>query len=152
MMRPASLGEWMEIHNLLCSFQQAFDDRDWDLMRESLADRIFTDYSSFRNTPGETLAAEEYIAKRKSALAGLNTQHNFSNLQVEVDGDRARGRCNYVIHRFHPDFQGEPDKFFHSYGHYLFEFERSSASWKITSITQKLLMNHGNPQLHGGIR
>jgi hypothetical protein len=151
-MASASPGDWMQIHNLLCLFQQAFDDRNWKLMRACLADRIFTDYSSFRNTPAETLTAEEYISKRKSALAGLRTQHDFSNLQVEVDGDRAGGRCNYVIHRFHPDFQGEAHRFFHSYGHYLFEFERSLAGWRITAITQNLLKNHGNPQLHGGTR
>lgn len=151
-MAPASSLDWMQIHSLLTSFQRAFDDHDWDLMRDCLADRIFTDYSSFRNTPAETLEAEEYISKRKSALADLKTQHNFSNLQVDVDGDRARSRCNYAIHRFHPDFRNEPDKFFHSYGHYLFEFERSDAGWKITSIIQKLRANHGNPQLHGATR
>src|SRR5215469_6331649 len=148
-MASASAEEWMQIHDLLCRFQQAFDDRNWELMRECLADRIFTDYSSFRNTPAETLEAGEYIAMRKSALADLRTQHNFSNLQVVVEGNRARGRCNYAIHRFHRDFQGEPEKFFHSWGHYLFEFERSEAGWKITSIMQQLLKNHGNPQLHG---
>ena len=151
-MAPASPTDWMQIHDLLSSFQRAFDDRDWDLMRDCLADRIFTDYSSFRNTPAETLAAEEYIARRRSALADLRTQHNFCNLEIAVEGDRARGRCNYVIHRFHPGFQGEPDKFFHSYGHYLFEFERSRSGWKIAAITQKLLKNHGDPRLHGATR
>jgi hypothetical protein len=151
-MASTNHDDWMQIHNLLCLFQQAFDDRNWELMRECLADRIFTDYSSFRKTPAETLAADEYIARRKSALEGLRTQHSFSNLLVEVDGAWARGRCNYVIHRFLPDFQGEPDKFFHSYGHYLFEFERAQAGWMITSITQELLKNHGNPQLHGATR
>jgi 3-phenylpropionate/cinnamic acid dioxygenase small subunit len=148
----AGPDDWMQIYNLLCSFQQAFDDRDWSRMRDCLAEQICTDYSSFRKTSAETLAAEEYISQRQSALAGLLTQHNFSNLQVELDGAHARGHCNYVIHRFHPDFRNEPDKFFHSCGRYLFEFERSRAGWKITAITQKLLKNHGNPALHGATR
>jgi len=111
-MASATSGDWMEIYNLLCSFQQAFDDRNWDVMRECPADPVYTDYSCFRNTPAETLAAEDYIARRKGALAYLRTQHNFSNWQVEIDGDCARARCNYAIHRFHLDFQGEPDASF----------------------------------------
>src|SRR5512146_2763544 len=148
----SAVEDTLRIHDLICLFQQAFDTADWGLMRRCLGDRVFTDYSSFRGTPPETLSADEYVARRKSALSDLRMLHCFSNLRVELDGSRARARCNYVIHRFHPDFRGESDGFFHSYGHYLFEFERSADGWKIVAITQNLLMNHGNPQLHGATR
>lgn len=68
-------------------------------------------------------------------------------MQAFDDGDRASARCNYLILRF-----AAPDRFFHSCGHYRFELLRRDGSWKLSSITQKLLQSVGDPAIHGGAR
>ncbi len=145
-----ALAARQEVHDLLCRFLQAFDDRDWGLLRDCLAERVLCDYSSLRGTPPGEESADEYVARRREALAGLATLHSFSNLQVELHEGGARGRCNFVIHRFAADFDGTPETFFHSFGHYRFDFVRGPGGWRVGGITQVIVRNHGNPGLHGG--
>jgi len=152
MEESCSTADRFAIHDLVCRFQQAFDDRDWPAMRACLAERVFVDYSSFRAVPGGEITGDRYVAQREAALSALDMQHNFLNLRVSVDGDRAHGRCNYAIHRFHPDFPARAGGFFHSYGHYVFGFVRGADGWRIDRIEQHLLRNHGDPEIHGATR
>jgi hypothetical protein len=139
-------------NSLLCQFQEAFDLHDWDLLTSCLAEQIYTDYSSFRGTPAAWVARDSYIAMRQSALTSLRMQHNFSNLRVTLNGNTATGRCNYAIYRFPSTSTSQPDNFFHSYGHYLFDFIKEVDGWKIAGITQVLLANQGDPTLHAGAK
>ena len=144
----------LSINDLLTRFFQAFDDKNWSMMRGCLCDEVFTDYSSFRDEAASTISADRYVEQRRIALQALDMQHNFLNLRVEVDAaaETATARCNYIIHRFHPSFDGINDHYFHSYGHYLFAFTNLSGTWKISRITQNLLRNHGNREIHGATR
>jgi 3-phenylpropionate/cinnamic acid dioxygenase small subunit len=144
----------LAISELLARFFQAFDDKDWPAMRACLCDEVFADYSSFRDRPAATVPADRYVDQRRAALQPLAMQHNFLNLRVEVDpaAGHATARCNYVIHRFHPAFDGAGDDYFHSYGHYRFAFVTVAGAWKISRITQHLLRSKGNPELHGATR
>ena len=144
----------LAVGDLLARFFQAFDEKDWPLMRACLCDEVFADYSSFRGQPAATLRAEVYVDQRRTALQALATQHNFLNLRVEVAPDTlsATARCNYIIHRFHPAVESGNDRYFHSYGNYRFAFARPAAAWKICGITQHLLQNTGNRALHGAVR
>jgi 3-phenylpropionate/cinnamic acid dioxygenase small subunit len=149
-MDTTALAARQQIHDLLCRFMLAFDDKDWDLLRTCLADIVRCDYSSLRGTPPGEEAADAYVARRREALSPLAMQHSFSNLLVEVHGDHARARCNFTIHRFAPDFDGTPRTFFHTYGHYRFELSRAQGGFRIRAITQVVLQNHGNPAIHRG--
>jgi hypothetical protein len=142
------------INDLLARFFQAFDDKNWPMMRDCLCDDVFTDYSSFRDEPASTISADQYVEQRRLALQALDMQHNFLNLRVELDtaAGSATARCNYVIHRFYPSFDGINDHYFHSYGHYFFAFASRTGTWKISRITQTLLRNHGNREIHGATR
>ena len=157
---PASghAERWMQVHELLCRFQSAFDEHDWDALAACLAPRVYTDYSSFRGTAPATVDRDEYVGLRRAALSTLRMQHGFSNLRVEplaaVDGlERARARCHYAIHRFGDRGPDGTAPFFHSFGRYVFELERpAGAGWRIAGITQVLLENVGDPAIHAGAR
>jgi hypothetical protein len=144
----------LAIGDLLARFFQSFDDKDWLEMRNCLADEVFADYSSFRDRPAGTIPADAYVDQRRRALQALVMQHNFLNLRVEVhpDARHATARCNYIIHRFHPAIVGGGDGYFHSYGHYRFTFVNLAGAWRIRGISQHLLQNSGNPELHGATR
>jgi len=152
--KQSEVEDALLINNLLVYFFQAFDDKDWDLMRRCLSDQVFTDYTSFRDVRAGSISGERYVAQRRAALNDLDMQHNFLNLKVAVleSGSRAHARCNYIIHRFHPSFDGSNNHYFHSYGHYKFEFELFDNEWLISSITQVLLRNAGNAEIHGATR
>jgi hypothetical protein len=148
------------VSDLLARLFQAFDDKDWPMLRDCLCDDVFADYSSFRGVPPETMAADAYVEQRRTAVHTLDMQHNFSNLRVQPGADAtvATARCNYVIHRFHPSVDGRSgsprpgDQFFHSYGHYVFGLTHAAGAWRISRITQQLLRSHGNREIHGATR
>ena len=147
-MAMSRAADTIAINDLLCRFFQAFDDKDWAAMRSCLADAVWTDYASFRDVPPGEITGDRYVAQRRAALSALDMQHNFLNLRVDLDGDNASARCNYVIHRFAPDSAA----FFHSYGHYEFGFRRIDGAWRIARIRQVLLRNQGDPEIHGATR
>lgn len=144
----------LSINDLLTRFFQSFDDKNWPAMRDCLCNEVFTDYSSFRDEPASTISGDRYVEQRRTALQALDMQHNFLNLRVELSAsaEAATARCNYIIHRFHPSFDGVNDHYFHSYGHYFFVFANVRGTWKISRITQTLLRNHGNREIHGATR
>ena len=146
------MSDWDALNDLLCRFFRSFDEKDWKMMRSCLGDRVWTDYSSFRDAPPGEISGDRYVLQREVALSLLDMQHNFLNLRVEITGTSARSWCNYIIHRFHPDFDGQNDAFFHSYGRYEFGFLRANDEWRISSIQQVLLRNHGDPEIHGATR
>jgi SnoaL-like domain len=144
----------LAINDLLTCFFQAFDDKNWWLMRDCLCDEVFTDYSSFRNVPPSTISRDQFVQHRRAALQALDMQHNFCNLRVEVFAGAvaAAARCNYTIHRFHPSFDGISPHSFHSCGHYVFAFAHVNGRWRISRIAQHLLRDHGNREIHGATR
>jgi hypothetical protein len=153
--------EKLAISDLLSRFFQSFDDHDWSMMRSCLCDEVDTDYSSFRNVPASTIQGDHYVEQRRVALQNLDMQHNFLNLRIALQDEAqstAEARCNYIIHRFYPTFDGTNDHFFHSYGNYIFELLKvdneisGNSEWRIGKINQNLLRNYGNREIHGATR
>ncbi|TDH39167.1 hypothetical protein E2A64_08850 [Pseudohoeflea suaedae] len=139
------------IHDLLCRFFLAFDEKDWVAMRATLADEVFIDYaSSGREQPG-AMTGDEFVGRRRGAVDELSKQHSFSNLLLSATDSGVHGRCNYLILRFATASNGAADSY-HSCGSYEFVFQPVDASWRISSITQKALRSWGNRDLHGGSR
>ncbi len=143
---------FFEIQEVLFRFMRAFDNKDWDDLSRCLFEDIHCDYSSFRDERPCQMSQKEYIAQRKQAHSNLKMQHNLSNISVGLQNDLAEARCNYAIYRFHPEFKGSREHYFHSYGQYFFVLKQDKCNWKIAAITQELLINDGNPELHLGAR
>ena len=142
----------LEVQEVLFRFMRAFDNKDWDDLSKCLFEDIYCDYSGFRDESPCHISQKEYIVKRKQAHSHLKMQHNLSNVSVRLQDGLAEVRCNYAIYRFHPEFKGSREHYFHSYGQYLFVLKQDTGNWKIASITQKPLINDGNPELHVGAR
>jgi 3-phenylpropionate/cinnamic acid dioxygenase small subunit len=147
-----SAEDRLEIQDLLFRFMRSFDEKDWDGMRSCLGETIDCDYSSFRGTPPSTITRDEYVDQRKAALLFLKTQHNLSNLSIIASARQVEATCNYAILRFHPEFDGSRERYFHSYGQYRFTVVRNRGSWSIVSIRQILLMSEGNSNLHSALK
>jgi nuclear transport factor 2 (NTF2) superfamily protein len=148
--KTLSLEKRFAVLELLFHFMRTFDEKDWAGMEACLTQMVYCDYSSFRGEPPAMVARENYSAKRKAALSALITQHNLSNITMAPKGKSIDVQCNFTILRFQPDFKEEKGDYFHSYGRYQFTVVRRGPIWHITSITQHILRNEGNPQLHIG--
>jgi hypothetical protein len=136
------------VRDLVIRFANAFDLRDWNVLRACLAPEVFVDYSAFRGDPPATITAESYVAARISALAALRTQHLSTNHQVTLSGDRAECFSAFLIHRISPA-SGEA---FDTAGHYWHGCARTPDGWRIDRIRQTVLWTRGNPEIHGAFR
>ena len=147
-----SYENYNQIEKTLFRFMLAFDQQDWATLSDCLCDEIFCDYSSFRGISPGNLTKQQYVAERSNAFALLKTQHNLFNIIVDIQTDSARVQCNYVIYRFLLKYKGSADQYFHSWGQYEFTLKKIAKHWKIAAITQSLLVNEGNPEIHGALR
>lgn len=129
---------------------RALDAQDWPAVRGCLGVDLDTDYSSFRGTPPARLTADEFVELRRVGLSGLVTRHRTEHHVVEITGDRAVCRCDFVIQRWSAD--ATDPRFLHSYGSYRYVLRRAPAGWQIVGITQTVRLSEGDPQLHGALR
>lgn len=129
---------------------RALDDRDWPAAMECLAAELDTDYSSFRGTPPARLTAVQFVELRRTGLAGLVTRHLSFGHRVELAGEDAVCRCDFVIHRWPADATDR--RHLHSYGDYAYRLRRGRDGWLITGITQVVRHSDGDPSLHGALR
>lgn len=144
---PARLA----IHDLLCRFFAAFDERDWDAMVEALEPEIFVDYSSSGREQPRRMPAAEFVERRRGAVDDLVKQHGFSNLLLTDEPDGPKGRCHYLILRFaRGPVEGEG--FYHSCGSYEFKFAGAGDRFRIAAIRQMTLRSWGDRELHTGSR
>lgn len=131
------------IHKLISRFANSFDSKDWDILRDCLADMVYTDYSDLRGTPAETVTGNAYVASRQESLKNLTTHHLSGNYEVQhVDAQQATCRASMIIWRKSGEAQ------FTTHCMYVFRLRRIHSEWKIAGITQKVLWNEGNPAIH----
>jgi len=133
------------INKLVFKFANSFDLKDWDGMESCLALQVDCDYTSLRGKK-ETLTAKEYVALRKATLERLQTQHLFSNLEIDVSdgGHQAACRCSALILRR----RGE--QIFNTHAVYEFCCVQKNQRWLISKIKQTVLWNEGNSEIHAG--
>ncbi len=145
------LADRADIVDVILRAADAMDRQDWAALAACLAPVIDVDYSDLRGDPPATVSADEYVTARRAGLAGLRTQHVSTNHLVTIDGDRASCRSCFVIHRVAPALP-DGERFFDTAGHYAHALRRGPDGWRITAITQTVVWNRGNPDVHGALR
>ena len=121
-----------KISDLISQFMESLDRKDFVKLKEILNPEIHVDYSSFRAERPGIISSGEFVEKGQSALENLDTQHLFSNLEIEIKDDEAVARCNFHIARK----QKGGDKEFSSEGSYVFTLIPWDRSWVISGIVQ----------------
>ena len=116
------------IETVLSRFMNAFDLKDWALMKSVLADELDIDYGDLRGEPIRTVSAAEYAASRERALESMLTHHLISNFDTRVKGNSAEVTASCLIYR-----KGE-NRHFDSHAIYTFRLRNYEDEWKITFI------------------
>jgi hypothetical protein len=138
-----------DISTVIYALAYAMDTKNWEQARSCLLDTLTTDYADLRGEPPSQVSADDYIEKRKTALASLRTQHLSTNHLITLNGDdHATCIAQGVIFRYHP----RTADYFHTHCIYTYQLQLTPDGWKISSIKQSLLWNEGNPALHSGAR
>ena len=134
------------IEAVLSRFMNAFDLKDWALMKSVLADELDIDYGDLRGEPVRTVSATDYVASRENALQSMLTHHLISNFDISLQGDSAEVTASCLIYR------KSEDRHFDSHAIYTFRLRKHENAWKITFIAQRILWNEGEAEFHAGVQ
>jgi len=131
MLSQQELSDRFEIQDLVFHYADLIDRKEIDRLRTDVfTPDVHVDYSAFGGSVGDL---EETIAFLKASLTDAlfpHSQHLNANVQIEVDGDTAKGRImcfnpmNMVVG------EGETTMFFLGLW-YLDEYRRTDRGWRI---------------------
>jgi 3-phenylpropionate/cinnamic acid dioxygenase small subunit len=130
MLSHQELSDRFEIQDLVYHYAHLVDQKSIDALRQVFTEDAHVDYSALGGSVGNL---EETIEFLKAALTNElfpNSQHLNANVQVELVGDRAKGR----VMCFNPMEMAMPDGGTQTYFlglWYLDEYRRTADGWRI---------------------
>ncbi len=135
--RLRRLDDKQALQDLLVSYARSCDDRNWDRYRSVFTPDAMIDYTAAYGRAGRRDEIADWIEMIMSAPALECTQHLLTNFEVEIAGDRAFGRVDYL----------NPDVFARAGGRellvnggcYRFEAARLDAGWRLNKLVARIL-------------
>lgn len=133
-----TLADKTEIAELLALYARGVDSKDWNLWRSVFTPDAVLDFTSATPIVG---SRDEVIAIMEKALATTPmTQHFISNIETEVNGDRATCRAMFYNPMLLPNMKEQ------SYcgGYYHHELVRTPDGWRSEKLVEenKWFVNH----------
>ncbi len=135
------ISDRIEIDDLLIRYTKAIDEQDWSLLDTVFTQDAHVDYVSSGGIAGTYPEVREWLSK---ALAIFPvTIHAITNSEIELDGDRARGRTLVTNPMLMPSQDGEKQTFtVHAYYHD--ELVRTEQGWRIARRVEEQLLLSGD--------
>jgi 3-phenylpropionate/cinnamic acid dioxygenase small subunit len=139
---PQELSDRAEIHDVVVRYGWAIDTKDWDLLDTCFTADAYVDYSSNPGgKEGPYAQIRSWLEKMMSAFPV--TQHLMSNIEVQLDGDRATARTMVTNPQGAATREG-PLHFFFVGGRYDDEFVRTPDGWRIAKRVETTLWFQGS--------
>jgi 3-phenylpropionate/cinnamic acid dioxygenase small subunit len=128
-----ALHDKIEIQELLARYARGVDAKDWDLWRTVFTPDAHLDYSSAGAAVG---SRDEVGAWLEEALRAVPmTQHYVTNIEIELDGDRAEVRAMF----YNPmQLPGMADLSFCG-GYYHHDLVRTPDGWRSERLVEENL-------------
>ena len=136
----------LSLQDLVARFANSLDLKDWERLGQCLTATLHTDYSDLRGTPPETVSRKEFVELRQAALEELETHHLAGQSEIDVTEPTANMTVSMVIYR-----RNSTGKTLNTHCIYFFGAVKDQGTWQIASIRQKVLMSHGDADIHKGI-
>jgi 3-phenylpropionate/cinnamic acid dioxygenase small subunit len=125
------LQDKLEIHELLARYARGVDTKDWALWRDVFTPDAILDYSSAGIPVGSREEIATFFEQGLSVVP--MTQHFISNIEVELDGDRAKARAMF----YNPMQLPGMDEQSYCGGYYHHELVRTPAGWKSEKLVEE---------------
>ena len=134
------LADKFDITEQLARYARGVDTNDWDLWRSVFTDDAIIDYSSANGRPaaGRDDTAE-WLADSMPFLPWK--QHYITNVEIDLDGDRAHVRAMF----FNPMRLPGMDEQSACGGFYHHDLVRTADGWKSERLVEENLWFEGRP-------
>ncbi|MGZ4707137.1 MAG: nuclear transport factor 2 family protein [Acidimicrobiales bacterium] len=126
-----SVHDKIEIHELLARYARGVDSKDWELWKSVFTPDATLDYSSAGAAVG---TRDEVAAWLEQGLSVVPmTQHFITNIEVDLDGDRAMVRAMF----YNPmQLPGMADLSYCG-GYYHHDLLRTPEGWKSVRLVEE---------------
>ena len=129
-MNLQQLQDKIEIQELLTRYARGLDTKDWDLWRSVFVPDAVMDYSSAGIPVGKR---DEIAAMFEQAFVAIPwAQHFITNVEVDLDGDRAKVRAYF----YNPMQLPGKDEQSACGGTYEHDMVRTADGWKSEKVVE----------------
>ncbi|MEP1471627.1 MAG: nuclear transport factor 2 family protein [Halieaceae bacterium] len=130
MLSQQEISDRFEIQDLVFHYADLVDQKKIQALRDVFTEDAFIDYSVFGGSVGDLETTLEFLESALTNELFPNSQHLNANVQVELDGDTAKGR----VMCFNPMEMSMPDGGTQVYFiglWYVDEYRRTADGWRI---------------------
>jgi len=120
------------------------DSRNFESLEQLYADEVEVDYTSLAGGEVELKSPQALMSQWASVLPGFDfTQHDISNIQIEIDGDRAVATAKVIA------THGINSAIWIVEGDYRYKLQKTDNAWQINSHKLTLQNEKGSRDLLG---
>jgi ketosteroid isomerase-like protein len=132
-----------QIQELVATYANALDDKDYDGIAACFASDATAAYGSHPQVFEGASAIADLMKKALGPLDG--TQHMFTNLIIDIEGDA--GRMSYDVLGQHWKKDAPGGEHYLMGGKYKVEVRRIGGKWKFQTVRARGLWGDGNKTL-----
>ena len=129
----------MAIREVLVRYCRGIDRGDKALVRSAYHPDATDDHGTFN---GRAHDFPDVVVPRMDAVGRIG-QHNVTNVQIEVEGDRAKGESYFVTYNPEAQADGSLPRIMLVLGRYLDVFEKRGGDWKI--LDRRVVIDYAEP-------
>jgi len=134
-----------QVEAVMLKFGRALDTGDWPAYRSCFADRFRVNFERLTGQPEVYVDADLWTRFAQVILSPVRRHHQYSNMSVRVDGDRAEGLIYMVSRHWKPTDGGSCE--YTQVGWYENSFECMNGEWQITRLLHTYQWVSGNGAL-----
>jgi hypothetical protein len=140
-----ALWERSRVEAVMLKFGRALDTGDWPAYRSCFADRFRVNFERLTGQPEVHVDADLWTRFAQVILSPVRRHHQYSNMSVTVDGDRAEGLIYQVSRHWKATDGGSAE--YTQIGWYENTFRCIDGEWKITRLLHTFQWVSGNGAL-----
>ncbi len=125
------ISDELEITALLNRYARAVDTKDWTLYRSVFTDDAHIDYSSAGAIAGTRDEVADWLSQGFAAIP--MTMHYITNIESQIDGDKARVRAMF----YNPMQLPGMSEFSYCGGYYHHELVRTPDGWRSRNLREE---------------
>ena len=141
MLSQQEMSDRLEIQDLLASYCEAIDARDWNVLDNIFTEDAIIDYTAAGGAKGNLSETKAYLDRALKQFSGM--QHMLGLPVIKITGDKATSRT-IAFNPMVVERDGQPHTFFGGIW-YCDELTRTEAGWRIRHRREELSYFHNLP-------
>ncbi len=133
-----------------CAFTRmlhALDLRDWQAVRDSLADHVDVDYSSLAGEPAATLPGDDLAGGWRAFVGAFDVTLHVTGPIVTAEMPAGEIKLATAVRGYHRLAGAAGGETWTVAGHYHARVVHRRAGWRIVGLTLRVLFQEGNLEL-----